>query len=77
MISAQQVGFFNVGSGRVVGKIQGSGLDRSVEMYKQVVLFFWGYFRVYWISSLFLVEVSKLLKFDGSSGDLEGIHGNI
>ena len=37
----------------------------------------YGYLRVYRISSLFLVGVSKLLKFDGYSGDLEGIHANI
>ena len=35
------------------------------------------YIRVYWISSLFLVVVSKILGFDGSSGDLEGIHAHI
>ena len=40
----------------------------------------YGYYRYLWeymISSLFLVDVSKLLKFDGSSGDLEGIHANM
>ena len=47
--SAQRVGFFNIGSGRVLDKIPGSGSGRSVEKYDRVfpgIFFSFGYFRV-------------------------------
>ena len=58
MISAQQVGFFNIGSGRVVEKILGSGLGLGrVGVLKYTIgyscFFFFRFFRVYWISSVF------------------------
>ena len=48
--SAQRVGFFNIGSGRVLDKIPGSGSSRSVEKYDQVfpgIFLTFGYFRVF------------------------------
>ena len=55
--SAQRVGFFNIGSGRVLDKIPGSGFGfgsgRSVEKYDRVSFFlsgisgYFGYFRVF------------------------------
>ena len=50
--SAQQVGFFSIGSGRVLNKIpgSGSGSGKSVEKYDRVfpgIFFSFGYFRVF------------------------------
>ena len=102
--SALRVGFFNIGSGRVLDKIPGSGSGR-VGVSKYTIGYFrvsfllsgisgyvgyfrvfpgmsgiYGYLRVYTgildIIS-FLVVVSKILRFDGSSGDLEDIHAHI
>ena len=50
IISAQRVGFFNIGSGRVLDKIPGSGSGRSVTKYDRVfpgIFFTFGYFRVF------------------------------
>ena len=50
MNSAQRVGFFNIGSGRVLDKIPGSGSGRSVEKYDRIfpgIFFSFGYFRVF------------------------------
>ena len=48
--SAQRIEFFNIGSGRVLDKIPGSGSGRSVEKYDRVfpgMFFTFGYFRVF------------------------------
>ena len=109
VVSAQRVGFFNIGSGRVLDKILGSGSGSGrvgVSKYAIWYLFYsqvfsgisgisgiFGYFRVFRVSTgingyqrvftgilyiiSFLVVVSKILRFDGSSGNLEGIYVNI
>ena len=108
-ISAQRVGFFNIGSDRVLDKIPGSesgsgrvGVSKYAIGYFRVSLLlsgifgyfgYFGYFRVFRVSTgingyqrvftgilyiiSFLVVVSKILRFDGSSGDLEDIHAHI
>ena len=67
LLSAQQVGFFNIGSG--IGRNTGFRSGRSVEIYDQVfsgILFTLGNFRVFLgiqdprISSLFLEVVSQI-----------------
>ena len=48
--SAQRVGFFNIGLGRVLDKILGSGSYRSVEVYDRIfpgILGISGYSRVF------------------------------
>ena len=48
--SAQRVGFFNIGLGRVLDKILGSGSGRSGKKYNRVfpgIFFSFGYFRVF------------------------------
>ena len=50
MGSAQQVGFFNIKSGRVLEKIPGYGSGKSSEIYDPVIsgiFFTLGYFRVF------------------------------
>ena len=50
MGSAQQVGFFNIKSGRVLKKIPGYGSGKSSEIYDPVIsgiFFTLGYFRVF------------------------------
>ena len=50
VLSAQRVGFFNIGSGRVLDKIPGSGSGSGVEKYDRVfpgIFFSFGYFRVF------------------------------
>ena len=54
--SAQRVGFFNIGSGRVLNKIpgSGSGSGRSVEKYDRVfpgIFVTFGYYRVFRVFS--------------------------
>ena len=51
--SAQRVGFFNIGSGRVLDKIPGSRSGRSVEKYDRVfpgIFFSFGYLGISGIS---------------------------
>ena len=48
--SAQRVGFFSIGSGRVLNKIPGSGSGKSVKKYDRVfpgIFFSFGYFPVF------------------------------
>ena len=79
-----------VGLGTVqnTGDRVGFGLGRSVEIYVWVfpviafTLGYFGYFRVYQVFTAilyiisFLLVMSKMLRFDGSSGDLEGIYAH-
>ena len=71
-ISAQRVGFFNIGSGRVVDKIPGSGSGRSVEKYDRVFpgIFFFrvfpgisgisGYVGYFWVYPYILALFSDI-----------------
>ena len=67
--SAQRVGFFNIGSGRVLDKIPGSGSGRSVEKYDRVFpgIFFlsgisgyFGYVGYFWVY-LYIVRLFSII----------------
>ena len=54
IISAQRVGFFNIGSGRVLGKIPGSGSGSGrVGVLKYTIGYFWVPFLISGISGYF------------------------
>ena len=62
--SAQRVGFFNIGSGRVVDKVPGSGSDSGRVVSKNTI----GYFRVSFLLSGFSGYFGYFRVFSGIFG---------